>query len=139
MNNTSSVSFVLLVIVVAGLQACHSDPGFKLTVAEVDFNSLGCFHNSTYRLVLTKNGKITTATLENNNQIQIRILNDEQLRAFRKFIRQLKKLKEEEGCTTVDTYLVKYNTETIKKIDGGCEWRGFNKLREAIFTGSPTN
>lgn len=139
MNCTSSVKFVLLVLIVAGFQACHSDPGLKLTIAEVDFNSMGCFHNSTYRLVLTKKGKTTTATLENNNQIQIRILNDEQLRAFRKFIRQLKKLKEEEGCTTVDTYLVKYNTQTIKKIDGGCDWHGFSKLREAIFTGSSVN
>lgn len=139
MNCTSSVRFVLLVIIVAGLQACHSDPGLKLTIAEVDFNSMGCFHNSTYRLVLTKNGKITTAALENNNQIQIRILNDEQLRAFRKFIRQLKNLKEEDGCTTVDTYLVKYNTETIKRVDGGCGWKGFRNLKEILFTGTSAN
>jgi hypothetical protein len=60
-------------------------------------------------------------------------LKAEQIKAFERFISQLKSLKEETGCTTVDTYNVHYTNQTINKIDGSCDWNGYDSLRSSLF------
>lgn len=56
-------------------------------------------------------------------------LNKLQIDSFYLFVKELKKIKERTGCTTVSVYVVKIDNATIKKTDGGCKWDGFFNLK----------
>jgi hypothetical protein len=108
-------------------------PGDK-KVATVWYNMQGCFGGERLILKMVANGEESFALLSEEGKEERRVkLNTIQQQAFKDFIAELKALKEETGCTTISRYYVQYNHETIAKVDGSCDWNGFDKLKNALF------
>lgn len=66
---------------------------------------------------------------QNNKIIDISGLQKD---ALLNFINQLADLKEEEGCTTVDSYYVSYKRKNFKKIDGSCGRNGYHTMKKTL-------
>jgi len=88
---------------------------------EIVIRSVGCFHNRQQSLFVLKEENSFIATL---NESEI-VLNQNKVEALRKFERQLKYV-EIGGCTTIDTYILKYGPEEIIYNDDTCS-RFFGK------------
>lgn len=89
---------------------------------EIVIKSVGCFHNRQQSLFIFREEHSFVASL-NDSEI---ILNEAKIDALRKFERQLKYIGSG-GCTTVDTYILKYGPEEILYNDDTCS-RFFGKL-----------
>jgi len=118
-----------LLVVVLG---CSN--GDKAEVAKLDHSFTGCFGFEKNSIVLYEKAGSTFGKLEKNGRLVRKIkLSQEQISSFNSFVDQLRKLKEEDGCTSVEDYILYTKNETIKRTDGGCSWDGFNILQQAIF------
>ena len=128
---------IVLLFFGSSLTGCR-DTGVRLPgdkkIATVWYNMQGDFGEERLVLKIVTNGKESFALLSDENNGERRVkLNAVQQRAFNDFIVELKTLKEETGCTTISRYHVQYNHERIAKVDGGCDWTGFDRLRNALF------
>ena len=99
----------------------------------VYFNSQGCFHTDQEVLSLTKQNGAISATLLFGGKTKTIKLNNSQLEAFKRFENELVVVEDGGGCTTTDTYTFVTKTKKFEKVDGGCEWNGFNILRNTLF------
>jgi len=103
-------------------------------IARVDYSFSGFFGSERNRLLLYKQSGSTFAKLETNGKVVRTVkLSTEQIATFNSFVEALSKLKEREGCTSVEEYALYTQSETIKKTDGGCGWNGFAGLERNIF------
>lgn len=102
-------------------------------IAVLEFNSSGCFHNQNSHLRLWIKENIVFARLIENGEVKEKILSKGQLHTFNAFANKLSKLNEKGFCTTVDTYVLKMNSKILKKIDGSCDWNGFENLKIKLF------
>lgn len=59
-------------------------------------------------------------------------LTSKQIESIRKFEMELNYMNNEDNCTTIDTYIINYNTTTKTIVDGSCIWRGYYLLREKL-------
>jgi hypothetical protein len=100
---------------------------------KINFSSQGCFHSDQEVLVLTKLSNGISARLFYNGKTKTITLSKSQLEAFRRFENELMVIENDGGCTTTDSYVFATNTTTLKKVDGGCDWRGFSVLRYTLF------
>lgn len=82
---------------------------------EIVIQSVGCFHNRQQSLFIFREEKSFIAAL-NDSEIT---LNGSKVDALRKFERQLKYVGAG-GCTTVDTYILKYGPERAVYNDDTC-------------------
>lgn len=103
-------------------------------IANVNFESSGCFHWEKANLRVLKLNNDFFAELKIGKDIrQTAKLDSTKIRVFSTFIEELRKIEDEGFCTTVDTYDVIYKNERIKKVDGHCDWRGFDNLKKSLF------
>jgi|GEM_PF-4911687 len=89
---------------------------------EIVIRSMGCFHNRQQSLFIFREENSYVANLNDSEMI----LNQTQVDALRKFERQLKYVGTG-GCTTVDTYILKYGPEQTVYNDDTCS-RFFGKV-----------
>ena len=112
-------------------------PADKTIIATVDYSFSGCFSSGKGKLVLFKNGDITTAELTTTDQQKFTtLLTQPQIEVFKRFVQELKITDFSYGCTTQYEYVVHFENEVIKKTDGSCNWDGFSKLRKQLFNSS---
>lgn len=103
-------------------------------IATVSYDLAGCFGAEKNTLTIFRSETGLMAKLEGNDKSILRAkLTTMQLDTFELFVRDLKSLPEDIGCTTVSHYTVSYLNEVIRKTDGGCHWNGFNKLKDCLF------
>lgn len=108
----------------------------KGEIAKVDHSFSGCFGSEKNKLTLYEKSGSTFAKLETNGKVvRDAKLSNRQIEAFNKFVEELSKLKEIDGCTTVEEYILYIGTGTIRRTDGGCSWDGFSTLERDIFAG----
>lgn len=93
----------------------------------IEITSVGCFNGTRQTLVVSKNEGILIADFQNKSKI----LNEGDIEAFVTFELQLRSLQIG-GCTTVDTYVLRYGSEVFRTSDGTCSWFGGKKLIETI-------
>ena len=102
-------------------------------IAEVNYSFSGCFGGERSQLAIFEFKGAHFAILSTENRTIREVpLTYIQLDSLHRFITQLKDLKEETGCTTTEYYEVYTNKEKIYKTDGGCHWRGFEKLKLSL-------
>jgi hypothetical protein len=104
------------------------------TIAVIDHEFCGCFGYSRDKLTVYSNNGEFVATLNTIGQQSKRAkLNKSQVDFLNSFIWELRNLKEKSGCTTVETYTLIAQDTMISKEDGGCDWKGFDRLVNSLF------
>lgn len=93
----------------------------------IHFSSKGCFHNTKEMLTFQK---------EDNNYYVIfqekrKKLDSVTLENIRNFEKELL-LQQDNGCTTVDNYLLIYKDTQRIITDGSCKWNGYHKLKKLL-------
>ena len=91
----------------------------------IEITSVGCFNGSRQTVVISKEADVLTASLQDSSKI----LTDYDIETFRTFEIQLRALQIG-GCSTVDTYVLRFGNETFQTSDGTCNWHGYRKLIE---------
>ena len=103
-------------------------------IAKINYDFQGCFGGDNSSLLIYESDTTTIAKLEKEGNVILKAkLSSAQIDTFEIFIRDLKNLSEESGCTNVSKYTVIYHNETIQKTDGSCDWNGFDKLKDCLF------
>jgi len=129
--------FFLLIVTICNsvlfAPGCQAKNQLAREIGRVEFQSSGCFHQVYEELRLVQKGAEVIATLKSTERTEQATLSNAQIYAFHLFIKQLKVLKEVNGCTTMSTYKAVVGKELIQKKDGGCSWNGFDELRKALF------
>lgn len=123
---------MILYLLFAMLTACgHPD---KRIVARLDHTLSGCFASEMNQLTVYEEQGVTFAKLvKNGNYTRETKLTPEQLKDFQNVTNELRNLKERDGCTTVEDYILRIDGKTVKKSDGGCSWHGFHRVERKIF------
>jgi hypothetical protein len=130
MKFSATLRLLLIVLLLLGLSSCLDMPS---QIAKVNYDFSGCFGGGEGSLTIFKNDTNFVAKLEGyeknilNAKISIK-----QLDTFKMFVIDLKNLDNKNFCTTISHYTVYYQSEVIRKTDGGC-WEGFEKLIDCLF------
>lgn len=107
-------------------------------IAVIDHQHSGCFGDGQEKLTVFKRDSEVIAILESAGKQKLEAkLSASKLDTLNLFLSQLRHLKEETGCTTVEIYSVTTGNEVIIKEDGGCNWHGFNLLVKTFFNNTP--
>jgi hypothetical protein len=96
---------------------------YKIIIA-----SKGCFHSTKDSIIINREDK-TYAILFGHKS---KTLTKSDIESIRHFELELNYMKLG-GCTTEDTYVIKYNNKTTTFIDGRCRWNGAFYLIRNIF------
>ena len=91
----------------------------------IEITSIGCFNGSRQTILIAKEADVFTASLKDSSIL----LTDSDIQTIKAFEIQLRALQIG-GCTTVDTYVLRFGNETFQTSDGTCSWRGYRKLIE---------
>jgi len=117
------------------------------------YHTIGCFHNVTFKLVVTRTDKNWEAGIyESQNDLlgygghfyymfddgylllKRKVLTAGDLQAFSQFETALRKIDQSFSfCTTNDDYAVKSNYYNAQVRDGNCNWNGFRTLMNSWF------
>ena len=93
----------------------------------IEITSIGCFNGTRRTVVVSKEEDVFTVSFENFTKV----LTEDDIQAFINFELQLRSLQIG-GCSTIDTYVMRYGSEEFRTSDGTCSWLGGKKLIEAI-------
>ena len=94
----------------------------------IEITSIGCFNGSRQTVFISKEEDTVTASLNDVSKL----LTDTDIETLKSFELQLQSLKMG-GCTTIDTYVLRFGNQTFQTSDGTCSWHGYRKLL-AIFS-----
>jgi len=131
MTHPITLKFFLIALLVVGVFSCSNR---SQLVAKINYDFQGCFGGGKSSLLIYDSDTAIIAKLEEPGKAILKAkLSQAQIDTFQIFIRELKKLREESGCTTTSNYTVIYHNEVIRKTDGGCDWNGFDKLKDCLF------
>lgn|SRR5665213_3085918 len=100
---------------------------------KIIFSSSGCFRQDTETLIITRRDNLFVAKLTDGTKGKSITLNQSSIDAFKRFENEIREIKNNYRCTTVDTYTIISKSWTLKKVDGGCAWSGFYFLKKAFF------
>ncbi len=89
--------------------------------------SEGCFHRSDEKLVIQRKKDKYYLIVGKDK----RLLNDAEMKAIREFELELNYMNSF-GCTTTDTYTVKYQEKEMTIRDGSCLWHGSYHLKQKL-------
>ncbi len=101
-------------------------------IADIQYTSSGCFHNESEKVSLYKKDNSFFVRYLNGTKVRIFEINQIQRNAILLFINELKHLKEEGGCTTVNAYNIYYQGESFEKIDGSCDWNKYDSVKQVL-------
>jgi len=93
----------------------------------IEITSVGCFNGSRRTVTVSKEADLLRVSFQDFSKV----LTDSDIEAFKTFEIQLRALKTG-GCSTVDTYVIRYGSDTFRTSDGTCSWNGGKKLLKAI-------
>jgi len=93
----------------------------------IEITSIGCFNGTRQTVVVSNEAGVLRANCQENSIV----LTDKDIQAFVNFENQLRSLKIG-GCTTVDTYVLRYRNEKFQTSDGTCTWNGGRKLLQKL-------
>lgn len=109
--------------------SCSQDGKNSNQFAKIEYTSSGCTHFDQSELIIEKQDSDFIAKLMSEGKLLRKLyISNVQLDSVKSFIYQLKNFSSSAGCTTNDYYLVSYQNEKIKRIDGSCDWDGYNNL-----------
>lgn len=91
----------------------------------IEITSVGCFHGKRQTVIISKEADVITASLADSSKV----LTDTDIETLSRFELQLRALQIG-GCTTVDTYVLRYGAETYRTSDGTCSWHGYRDILE---------
>lgn len=103
------------------------------------FSTQGCFHYSNEELKIFRKSDSLFARLNvsiPHRQVfapLIQYLNDSSIIAYSEFEKTGRTLNTSDGCTTREEYLVYIKSDSIKFKDYGCEFNGYNILKDKLF------
>ena len=127
MSSRAAIFILLLAI-------CFSCGNRSKRVFRIVFDSSGCFTYEQSEFIVYKEGLTFIAHLETKGQKdRDTIVGEGYGPIISQFVKELKALKNDGGCTTVDIYTVYVDGKIIKKTDGSCNWNGFRKITGAFF------
>jgi len=89
----------------------------------IEITSVGCFGGSRQTLTVSREADVISAQLQENTKE----LSDADIQTFIDFEHQLRALQIG-GCTTVDTYVLRFQGESFRTSDGTCSWHGYRKI-----------
>lgn len=128
---TQVLKLFVFIVLVYGLFSCSNKS--KL-IAKINYDFQGCFGGGKSSILIYQSDTSRIAKLEENGNIILKAkLSSMQIDTLKIFITELKKLDKKSGCTTIANYSVTYRNEVIRKTDGGCDWNGFDKLKDCLF------
>lgn len=93
----------------------------------IEITSVGCFGGTRQTITISKDADVLTASYPDFSKV----LNEQHIQAFITFEHQLRVLSAG-GCSTVDTYVIRFGNETFQTSDGTCSWNGGKKLLKEI-------
>ncbi len=106
----------------------------SILVSSIDYSYSGCFGGGTFKLaVLEKNGEKVAVLTANKRFVSSVKLNDSMTDAYNQFLTELRERKFDFGCTTTAYYHVTIGTDKFEKVDGSCDWDGFENLKKSLF------
>ncbi len=91
----------------------------------IEITSIGCFHGKRQTILISKETNVVTASWGAISKL----LTDEDIQTFKSFEIELRKLKMG-GCSTVDTYVLRFGNQMFQTSDGTCSWHGYRPLIE---------
>jgi hypothetical protein len=94
----------------------------------LSMSSQGCFHFKNDSVTIKRNKDIYTINWGEKSKK----LSAADIETIRHFETELNYMKDG-GCTTTDTYIIRYNGATKKISDGGCNWNGDYFLKKELF------
>lgn len=89
----------------------------------IEITSIGCFNGTRQTLIVSKEADVYTASLKDSSKL----LTPSDIQTIKSFEIELRELQMG-GCTTVDTYVLRFGNETFRTSDGTCSWHGYRKL-----------
>jgi hypothetical protein len=90
---------------------------------DIEITSLGCFGGSRQNVTLLKKADHISAQLQEKT-IQ---LTDTDYQTIVNFENELRSLQMG-GCTTIDTYVIRFRGQKFQTSDGTCSWHGYRKI-----------
>ncbi|MDP5170497.1 MAG: hypothetical protein NWR72_09635 [Bacteroidia bacterium] len=93
----------------------------------IQVSSQGCFHSSNETITIKRKSDKFYLTFQGKD----RLLDNKEIRAIRYFEIELNYM-ESYGCTTTDTYVLKYKSKEVKISDGSCDWNGDYYLKKEL-------
>ena len=93
----------------------------------IEITSVGCFNGTRQTLLVSKEADVIKVDFQDVSKI----LSEAEIEIFRSFEIQLRTLKMG-GCSTVDTYVLRFKSESFRTSDGSCSWNGGKKLLQII-------
>lgn len=93
----------------------------------IEITSVGCFNGTRQTLVVSKEADVISVDFQDITKI----LSEAEIEVFRSFELQLRTLKMG-GCSTVDTYVLRFKSESFRTSDGSCSWNGGKKLLQVF-------
>jgi len=107
-------------------------------ISQLTVVGASCAGIDTMSLILYKENNVISAhvTWKGSNLAltpNSAVLTEKQYALYRRFVKELKKLKEGGSCTTQDLYKLVERGKVIEKMDGHCEWFGIDKLLKQLF------
>ena len=89
----------------------------------IEITSVGCFSGTRQTVIISKENGVLTGSLQDSSIT----LTDSDIQKFKTFELQLRSLQVG-GCTTVDTYVLRYGNDTFQTSDGTCSWHGYRPI-----------
>ena len=109
----------------------------KDTVAYIRVQRYSCSGRDSIYFVVYKTAGVVSAYFNSNGfsgykELMITTMTKTQIDSYRKFFRQLKRLKQHGGCTTYYLYAGFYKNKNLERFDGDCQWFGIEKLLQSL-------
>ncbi len=103
-------------------------------IARIDYKLRGCFGSELNEILIYRDKNIVKAKFKKDGKSIVEsTLTNYQLDTLYSFIKELKALKYDGVCTTVQYFTVRTKGETFKKVDESCSWEGYENLKRALF------
>jgi len=93
----------------------------------IQVSSQGCFHSSKDNYLIKRKGENFYLTFDKKEKL----LNESNIQAIRHFEIELNYMQSF-GCTTTDSYIVKYKNKEVVISDGSCSWNGEYHLKKNL-------
>lgn len=77
---------------------------------------------------------VLMAQLKTNGKFRKEVtLNEGYMPIIPAFVKELESISTKQKCSTIDSYTVYIDNKIINQVDRTCEWKGFERLKNAFF------
>jgi hypothetical protein len=109
----------------------------KETFAQLQVQRFCCGGKDSMSFVIYKENGIFSAYYKSegtqgSKELTLNPMSDVQIEACKKFIKKLRGLKQDSGCTTYYFYTLLQDGKTLERFDGGCKWYGIERLFQEL-------